>query len=121
MSTEAAGTGFVGGGITPSEASLAQFTAGERSIGGASRFGASGMGMSTGETMAGGVAPLAGRAIQTGQLSDQLSSALASFANAQQAASKGLTQQSIGTFGSLLGKSGSGTGSSTGTGTGSGT
>lgn len=101
------GTAFLGGGVTPEQASLAQYDFGERAIGGASRFGASGLGMSTNETMAGTVGPEVGQAVQLGNISDQLSAALGSFANAQQLAAKGLTQQQIGTIGSLLGSNSS--------------
>lgn len=100
------GAGFLQGGVTPEEASLSQYTFGERALRGASRFGSSGMGMSTGETMAGAAGPAAGEAIQSSQLSDALAAASAQFANAQQAAAKGITQQQLGTLGTLLGKGG---------------
>lgn len=104
------GNAFLGGGVTPEQASLARYNFGERALGGASRFGASGLGMSTNETMAGTVGPETGAAVQLGNISDQLSAALGQFANAQQLAAKGITQQQIGALGNILGpKSGSST------------
>jgi hypothetical protein len=100
------GAGFLGGGISPEEASLAQYTHGQRALGGESRFGASGLGMSTNETMAGAVGPAAGQAVQTSQLSDQLAAAQGEFANLQQTASKATTTQGIGAIGRVLGKAG---------------
>ena len=101
-----AGAGFLGGGISPEQAALSQYTFGERSLQGATRFGGSGLGMSTNETMAGGVAPTVGQAFQTAQMSDALAAAQGEFANAQQLAAKGITQQQGGALGGLLGKLG---------------
>lgn len=106
MTAPTPGAGFTGGGVTPEAASLAQFTFGERALGGASRFGASGLGMSTNETMAGTAGPETGQAVQLGNISDQLSAALGGFANQEQLTAKGITQQQIGTLGTILGKSG---------------
>jgi hypothetical protein len=94
--TGAAGNAFVGGGISPQEAALTQYNFGEHALGGASRFGGSGLGMSTNETMAGAVGPTVGEVEQAASLSDQLSNAQAQFANAQQAGAKGLTGQATG-------------------------
>lgn len=106
MSNEAAGTGFVPGGVTPEEASLARYTFGQKALKGAGAFGSSGLGMSTNETMAGTVGPTVGQAVNLGQMSDQLSAALAEFANSQQAQAKGINQQAIGNLGTFLGKTG---------------
>ena len=99
----AAGSGFTGGGISPQEASLTQFNFGEQALGGASRFGASGLGMSTNETMGGAVGPTVGASEEASRLSDQLAAAQTEFANAQQLGSKALTAQGISGLGNLLG------------------
>lgn len=104
MSTEAAGTGFVPGGVTPEQASLSQYTFGQRALKGASQFGSSGLGMSTNETMAGTVGPMVGQAVNLSNTSDQLTAALAEFANSQQAQAKGLNSQALGNLGTFLGK-----------------
>ena len=101
-----AGSNFLSGGITSPEASLAQYTFGERSLQGATKFGGSGLGMSTGETMAAGVAPTVEQAIQNSAISDALAAAQGEFANAQQLASKKLLQQQTSAAGGLLSKLG---------------
>lgn len=107
-----AGNAFVGGGVTPEQAALSQYTFGERALGGASRFGASGLGMSTNETLAGTVGPSVGQAESLSTTSDQLTAALSQFANVQQLQAKGLTTQQLGALGHFAGKGGStGTGS----------
>lgn len=102
-----AGNAFLGGGVTPEQASLSQYNFGQRALGGASRFGASGLGMSTNETMAGAVGPSVFQAGELSGTSDQLTAALSNFANAQQLQSKGLTAQQIGALGHFAGKGGS--------------
>lgn len=100
------GNEFIGGGVTPEQASLAQFNFGQRALGGASRFGSSGLGMSPNETIAGAVGPAVGQAENLAGTSDQLTAALANFANTQQLQSKGITGQQIGAVGHFLGKGG---------------
>ena len=104
MSIPAAGTGVLGGGISPEQASLAQYTYGQHALGGATRFGGRGTGMSTNETMAGAVGPAAGQTVELGVMSDALAAAQGQFANAQQAASKSITGQQLAAASRQIGK-----------------
>lgn len=102
MSQNPAGAAFAGGGVTPQQAQLSNFTRGEREVGAMGRF--SGIPMSTNLTQAGGVGPDVGQATNLAETSDALSAALGEFANLQQATSKGITGSQLNTLGKLTGK-----------------
>ncbi|HEX3525159.1 MAG TPA: hypothetical protein VHT52_24105 [Stellaceae bacterium] len=88
-----------GGGISPQQQALAQYTMGEQSVQGASEFAGSGMPVSTGETWAGGVAPMVTGAYTAARTSD------ADAAAQQSALSSKFSQagSNVGQLGSLAG------------------
>lgn len=92
-----------GGGISPQQQALAQYTMGEQSVQGADQFGSS-MPVSTGETWAAGVAPMVTRAYTAARMSDADAAALQSA----QSSKFNSVGQGIGQLGGSLGGKGGG-------------
>lgn len=103
MSQSAGGNVFAGGGVSPEQAALAQYTRGQHEVGAGGRF-SHGIGMSTDLTQAGAIGPAVGEVVSLGEMSDALAAAQGEFANLQQQSSKNITQQQIGSLGNLAGK-----------------
>lgn len=91
-----------GGGISPQQQALAQYTMGEQSLKGASDFASSGMPVSTGETWAAGVAPMVDKAYLEARMSDADAAAM----QATQSAKNNSIGQGIGSLGSSKGGGG---------------
>jgi hypothetical protein len=91
-----------GGGISPQQQALAQYTMGQQSMQGAAEFGNSGMPVSTGETWAGGVAPMVTKAYDEARMSDADAAALQSA----QSSKNNSIGQGIGSLGGAKGGGG---------------
>lgn len=96
-----------GGGISPEQKALADYTFGQDEVANAQQFGAHGMGMSTGATQS-DIGAFAKQALSEGLMSEADRKAKAAFIDQQVAGLTSGLSSGLGGLGSLLGGGGVG-------------